>query len=336
MKKIKLGIVGLGRIGIVHLNNVFTKLNNAEIYAASNVNEKIKPYLKEIGLSKFYNKFQDLVNDSNVDAVIIASPTNLHTEHIIHAIKSGKHVFCEKPIDLSFEKVSELVYKVNLSGVKFMVGYNRRFDPSFIKVKEYITSNKIGVPQIVKITSRDPNPPPLEYIKNSGGLFLDMAIHDFDMARHLINDEVYSVYSSGKVFGDSGIEKLGDIDTAITILTFINGAMATIDNSRKANYGYDQRIEVFGSKGMSGIDNKLNDNHFYADSKGIHKSKGMSFFIDRYAESYLNEMKHFIECILNDTKPKITGEDAILSLAIALAAKKSVMEKRVVLISEIS
>lgn len=335
MKKLKIGIVGIGRIGKIHIKNISENINDAIIYAAAKANVKNLPYLNKFGVKKIYNNFEELVKDPLIDAVIISSPTNFHSEHIKLASKYKKHIFCEKPIDLSMNKVKEVLDLVSKSGIKFMVGFNRRFDPNFNKVKKFSVAKKIGTTQIIKITSRDPNPPPIEYIKGSGGMFLDMAIHDFDMARYIVGSEVYSVFSSGKVFGDKKIEEQGDIDTAITILTFQNGSMATIDNSRKANYGYDQRIEVFGSKGMNGINNKVIDEHFYADSNGFHSSIGLDFFMDRYEKSYLIELKHFIDCLTNDHEPLVTGKDGIMALAIALAAKKSLEKGRVVLVSEI-
>ena len=239
-----------------------------------------------------------MLNDE-INAVIISSPTSLHSEHIIQAINAGKAIFCEKPIDLSLERVKKIHALVNELKIPFMVGFNRRYDPSLMKVKSDIKNGVIGKPQIIKITSRDPEPPSIDYIKTSGGLFLDMAIHDFDIACFMNQQKVISVYSSGSVFGNYKIKKLGDLDTAITTLTFENGSMASIDNSRKSAYGYDQRLEVFGDLGITASNNKLTDSHYFADSDGIHNSLPLGFFIERYSESYLLILKKFIYCLAN-------------------------------------
>ncbi len=335
MKTIKVGIAGIGRMGKIHLENLATKFHDVDLIAVSDINSAVKDFSSHFGVKKFYPQFKDLVNDDEVEAVVICSPTDLHAEHIKIAAKAGKQVFCEKPMDLSLSTVNEVQKVVEKSGVKLMIAFNRRFDPNFIKVKQMVNDGKIGIPQIIKITSRDPGPPPISYIKSSGGLFLDMAIHDYDMARHIVGKEVTEVYATGQVFVDPEIGLEGDIDTAITILTFENGTMATIDNSRKAVYGYDQRLEVFGSSGMCGASNNLQDNHFYYDKNGSHGALPLDFFMDRYAASYFNEMKAFIDCLKHNDVLPTGGHDGMMSLAIGLAAKKSLQEKRVVKMSEI-
>ncbi|MDG2396285.1 MAG: inositol 2-dehydrogenase [Flavobacteriaceae bacterium] len=337
MKKIKFGIVGIGRIGKIHLNNIVTRIDNADVVAIADPkidSETIKTFNK-LGVKKIFSKCEELVSDKSIDSIIISSPSSLHSEHISLACKKVKNIFCEKPIDLNLIKIKNILKLVKKYNINFMLGFNRRFDPNFLKVKEIVESKKIGNPQIVKITSRDPSPPPLEYIKTSGGLFLDMAIHDFDLARFILNDEVISVYATGKVFGNPEISKLGDIDTAVTTINFKNGTMAVIDNCRKISYGYDQRIEILGSKGVCGSNNKLNNDHYLFNSKGSHYDLPKGFFIDRYQDSYFNEIKSFINSIQNKTKPLITGYDGLISVAIGLAAKKSITEKRVVDINEI-
>ena len=335
MNKIKFGIAGVGRMGSIHLENLVTKFQDAEVVAISDINPNVNSLAKQFGVQKVYAKYEDMINDSNIEAVVICSPTDFHAKHIILAAKAGKQIFCEKPMDLSLETVKEVLQVVENAGVKLMIAFNRRFDPNFIKVRQMVSEGRIGAPQIIKITSRDPGPPPVSYIKVSGGLFLDMAIHDFDMARYIVGQEVVEVYATGNVFVDPEIGKAGDIDTAVTTLTFDNGAIAVIDNSRKATYGYDQRLEVFGSEGMCGSENKLHNNHFYYNEKGSHGALPLDFFMDRYAASYFNEMKAFIDCIKKDKDPPSTGNDGILSLAIGLAAKKSLKEKRLVKMTEI-
>ena len=279
MKIIGLGIAGLGRIGKIHFKNVDTFCENAKVVALSNLSvnniEWINSNKKTINI---YKRFDQMVNDKDVDAVIISSPTPFHSEQIKIALDAGKAIFCEKPIDLSLEKVIQVNELVNKSRIPFMVGYNRRYDPNILKIKKDLESGVIGTMQILKITSRDPFPPDIDYMKKSGGLFLDMSIHDFDMACYLSKQNVKKVYSTGSVFGNKEIKEIGDIDTAVTTITFENGSIATIDNSRKANYGYDQRVEVFGSLGMSISQNQLSNNNIIANNKGIHYSKPLGFF----------------------------------------------------------
>lgn len=277
----------------------------------------------------------DIFNHAEIDAVVICSPTDTHTEYIRACAVQKKHIFCEKPIDLDLDKIRNILEVVKDAGIQMMVGFNRRFDPNFAKIKALVSSGTIGDPQILKITSRDPGPPPPQYIESSGGLFLDMAIHDFDMARFIVQDEVVEVYSKGAVMIDEEIGRMGDIDTAITTLQFKNGAMGVIDNSRKAVYGYDQRLEIFGSGGMAKIDNNLPENHELFDGSGSHRSLPLNFFMERYTESYYLEMVEFVEAILTGKPLSVSGIDGLLSVAIGLAAKKSVLERKPVLIDEI-
>lgn len=335
MSKIKFGIAGVGRMGSIHLENLVTKFHDAEVIAISDINPNTNALAEQFGVPKVYTQFEDMVNDDDIDAVVICSPTDFHANHIKTAAKAGKQVFCEKPMDLSLDTVKEVLKVVDEAGVKLFIAFNRRYDPNFQKVKQMVSEGKIGDVQIIKITSRDPGPPPISYIEVSGGLFLDMAIHDFDMARFISGEEVVEVYAKGAVFVDDEIGKVGDIDTAITTLTLANGAIVVIDNSRKAAYGYDQRLEVFGSKGMCGSENKLHNNHFYYDENGVHSALPLDFFMDRYSDSYFNEMKTFIECLKNNKAPQTSGHDGIMSLAIGLAAKKSLKENRAIKLSEI-
>lgn len=335
MKTIKFGIAGVGRMGSIHLENLVTKFQNTEVVAISDISPNAEDLAKKFGVNKVYSNYDDMVNDANVDAVVICSPTDFHANHIMKAARAGKQIFCEKPMDLSLDTVKEVIKVVKEAGIKLFIAFNRRYDPNFQRVKQMVVDGKVGDPQIIKITSRDPGPPPISYVKVSGGLFLDMAIHDFDMARFISNKEVKEVFAKGAVFVDDEIGKAGDIDTAAITLTLEDGTIAIIDNSRKAVYGYDQRLEVFGSKGMCGSENKLHDNHFYFDENGIHTALPMDFFMDRYARSYYNEMGTFINCLREDKVPPTTGNDGLMSLAIGLAAKKSIEENRAVSLSEI-
>ncbi|MBT5506165.1 MAG: inositol 2-dehydrogenase [Flammeovirgaceae bacterium] len=334
MKQIKIGIIGIGRMGQIHLDNLIQKFSEVEVVAISDINVEVRQWAAKYNISKFYSDYQDLISNQQVNTVVICSPTNQHAENIIAAAQAGKNIFCEKPMDLSMQTAMRVLQIVEKTGVKFMLGFNRRFDPNFMKIKSLIDEGKVGEPQIVKITSRDPAPPPIDYIKSSGGMFLDMTIHDFDMARFMVNSEVKSIFAVGRNLIDPEIGIAGDIDTAVVTITFESGAIATIDNSRQAVYGYDQRVEVFGSEGMAGTENNKSDNHYYYNKKGQSESLPLYFFMDRYILSYFNEIKAFIDCIVHDEVPKVGGQDGLISLAMGWAANTSMQENRVVMLKE--
>jgi len=336
MKKINIAIVGIGRIGKIHLNNMLRYFPEANVLAVADLNYPAADFKKEFPNLSFSSDPAELFANKQVDAVVICTPTSSHAAIIEMAIQSGKHLFCEKPVDLSLQRTKALVEKAEAAGIKMMLGFNRRFDPDFLTAYKNIRSGRIGDVQVVKITSRDPGLPPLDYIKNSGGLFMDMAIHDFDMARYLMGKEVKEVYAKGLVLVDPKVKEAGDIDTALTNLLFEDGSYAVIDNSRKAVYGYDQRVEVFGSKGMIQVENNLHNRNVVFDAEGIHQSLPLDFFMDRYAASYLNEMRYFVDSLVNQAPLPVGGLDGLKATLIAVAAKKSVEEGRPILISEVS
>ena len=336
MKKLKLGVIGTGRIGKVHIATLVQSVPQAEVVAVADTNlESANEVAAAFGITAVYSSYMDVLTHPEVEAVAICSPTDTHAKYIVDAAKAGKHIFCEKPVDLSLEIIKGAIDAVQKAGVKFMVGFNRRFDPNFLKIKQLVVEGKIGAPHILKITSRDPAPPPAHYSASSGGMFLDMTIHDFDMARYITGSEVTEVYAKTAVLVDPEIGKAGDIDTAIITLSFANGAIGVIDNSRKAVYGYDQRVEIFGSNGMIYADNNFPENHRYFASDGVHGSLPLNFFMDRYLEAYANEMKIFCDAVVNDKELPVTGADGLMSVAIALAAKISYLENRPVKLSEI-
>jgi myo-inositol 2-dehydrogenase / D-chiro-inositol 1-dehydrogenase len=336
MKKLKLGVIGTGRIGKVHIASLVQNVPQADVIAIADVNmESAKELAQKYGIKTISGSYKDIIQNPEVEAVVICSPTDTHAQYIIETARAGKHIFCEKPVDLSLEVIKNALSEVKKAGVKLMVGFNRRFDPNFLKIKQMVEEGKIGQPHILKITSRDPNPPPAQYSAVSGGMFLDMTIHDFDMARYIAGSDVTEVYTKATFLVDPAIGKAGDVDTAIITLTFANGAIGVIDNSRKAVYGYDQRLEIFGSKGMVSADNNYPENHQYYTGDGVHSSLPLNFFMERYTEAYAVEMKVFCDAVVNDTKLPVTGEDGLLSVAIAMAAKKSHLENRAVKLSEI-
>ena len=334
--KIRFGVIGVGRIGKIHIENLKYRIDGSDVVAISDVDsDELSKVAKHFDISITTKDFGEILKRKDVDAVVICSPTDTHAKIIQEAAAAKKHIFCEKPIDLSLDKINKTINSVSKNDVKFMVGFNRRFDPNFKKVHEITSTGKIGQPQILKITSRDPSPPPVEYLKASGGIFLDMTIHDYDMARYLVGSEVTEVYAKGNILVDSAFKEANDLDTVITLLSFENGAIGTIDNSRKAVYGYDQRVEVFGSEGMVTVKNNTLDNHIYYNTEGQHTALPLNFFMDRYTESYLVEMNTFLECIISDKEPPVSGNDGLIAVVIGLAAKKSAVENRSVKISEI-
>lgn len=329
MKKVTVGIIGLGRIGKIHFENLKRNIPDATVVAVSDPLVKFE----DNGIASCTP--EELIAMKGMDAVIICSPTDTHATYIEQTAKAGKHIFCEKPHDLSLVRVIETLAVVEKSNVKLMLGFNRRFDANFLKIKNLVKAGRVGDPHVLKITSRDPAPPPLAYLKSSGGMFLDMSIHDFDMARYIMGKEVTEVFSTAAVLTDPVIQEAGDIDTAVTTLKFFDGSMAVIDNSRKAVYGYDQRLEIFGSKGMAKVDNNMPDNHELYDAQGTHGSLPLNFFMERYTQSYLHEMKMFIEALHTDTAIPVSGHDGLKAMAIALAASKSIKENRPVQLTEI-
>jgi myo-inositol 2-dehydrogenase/D-chiro-inositol 1-dehydrogenase len=336
IKSLRFGVIGAGRIGKIHAENLATRIPGVEVVAIADVNLVAAQELAaRLHISAVYEDYHAILTDPAIDAVAICSSTDTHAKIVIEAAQARKHIFCEKPIDLDLVRIDAALEAVKQAGVKLQIGFNRRFDPNFRKVRQMVAEGKIGKPHIIRITSRDPAPPPVSYVKVSGGMFLDMTIHDFDMARYLSGSEVVEVYAAAGVLVDPGIGEAGDVDTAVITLRFANGAIGTIDNSRKAVYGYDQRVEVFGSDGMVQAHNNTLDNDVYANADGVHSAKPLYFFLERYMESFIAEMKDFIKSIQEDTPPTVTGIDGRIPVMIGMAAKKSYLEKRPVALSEI-
>ncbi len=334
--KLKLGIIGVGRIGKIHAENITKNISQAEVVAVSDVRlDGVKEWASGLGIDNVYSDYKEIIEDSKIDAILVCSSTDTHAEISIEAARAGKHIFCEKPIDFNLDRIKAVINEVDKAGVKFQVGFNRRFDHNFSKVKDTVEKGLIGAPHIIKITSRDPEAPPIEYVKVSGGIFLDMTIHDFDMVRYLSGSEVEEVYVNGAVLINEEIGKAGDIDTAVISLKLANGAVAVIDNSRQAVYGYDQRAEVFGSKGKVQVENDLDTTASIATSEGVVSGKPKYFFLERYTDSFITEMESFVSAVLNDEDVAVSAEDGLKPVLIGLAAQKSYQENRPVKISEV-
>ena len=335
-EKVKLGIIGAGRIGRLHARHLCMQIEGVEVAAVSDIFEKAASDLAaELGITSFFIDHRKILRDNNIDAVIICSSTDTHAGIIREAAEAGKHIFCEKPIALDLEEIDKSLSAVKKAGVILQIGFNRRFDPNHRRVRAAVSGGEIGDPHILRITSRDPSPPPLEYLKVSGGMFLDMTIHDFDMARFLIGSEVEEVYAVGAVRVNPEIGDAGDIDTAIITLKFENGVIGTIDNSRQAVYGYDQRVEVFGSKGMAVTENVTPNRVRIQNASMVKEDLPLNFFMERYIDSYLNEMNDFIAAVKNGTPSPVSGHDGKMPVLIGKAALKSLKEGRPVKIKGI-
>jgi myo-inositol 2-dehydrogenase/D-chiro-inositol 1-dehydrogenase len=329
-------VIGAGRIGKLHAANLANRIDQAEVVAIADIDEAAaQAVARQLRLPRAEADYRRLLEDPNIDAVAICSATDTHATIVTAAAEAGKHIFCEKPIDFDLGRIDAALAAVARAGVTFQVGFNRRFDANFAQVRRMVAEGKIGEPHVLRITSRDPAPPPLAYVRVSGGLFLDMTIHDFDMARFLIGSEVTEVYTLGAVRVDPEIGAAGDLDTAIVSLRFANGVIGTIDNSRRAVYGYDQRVEVFGDAGMVAVANNTPDQHVYSNAEGVHAAKPLFFFLERYNESYVAEMQAFVTSVLAGTPPPVGGLDGRVPVVMGLAARKSYDEHRPVALSEI-
>ena len=335
---LKIGIIGAGRIGKVHLESISYHVKNATVTAMADpfMNEETEKLIRSYGVSKVTKDYKDILNDKDIDAVLVCSSTDTHAAISIEAINAGKHVFCEKPVDHSIEKIQAVADALKEHpDIKFQVGFNRRFDHNFAAIRKAYDDGKIGEAHILKITSRDPEPPNPAYIKVSGGIFLDMTIHDFDMACFLTDSDVEELYVNSAVLVDPAIGEQGDVDTAIITMKMANGALAVIDNSRKAAYGYDQRAELFGSKGMVATSNDTVSSAVISNADGVTGEKPLFFFLERYMGSFSEEMRQFTEAVINDTEVPVGIHSGLQSVKIGLAARKSVEEHRPVKISEI-
>jgi myo-inositol 2-dehydrogenase / D-chiro-inositol 1-dehydrogenase len=333
---IHLGIIGAGRIGKVHAENIVLRVPGAKVLAIADVNvSAAQETAARLGIPHVSPAYHDILNNPDVHAVVICSATDTHAPMMIEAAAAGKHIFCEKPIALELDKIDAALAAVKQAGIKLQVGFNRRFDPNFARVRQAVQTGEIGQPHLLHIISRDPAPPPISYVKVSGGIFLDMTIHDLDMARFLIGSEIVEVYTAAGVRVDPAIGEAGDLDTAVIMLKFANGVIGTIDNSRKAVYGYDQRAEVFGSAGAISTANVYPNQATISTSDYIRRDLPLNFFMERYTESYRVEMQAFIDAITSDTETPASGEDGRLAVVIGMAARKSYDENRPVKITEI-
>lgn len=335
-RKINLAVIGTGRMGSVHVANIVNKVPEANLVAICDIRLDVAQAVADRwGITRVVQDYHELLADETIEAVLIATTTSTHAEVIKDCAKAGKHIFCEKPIALDLARIDEALEAVELAGVKLQVGFNRRFDKNFQRVKEIVQSGELGRPCMLKITNRDPELPSKEFLRVSGGLFLDMTIHDFDMAQFQIG-EVTEVYATGSVLIDSELEEFGDLDTALLTLKFKDGTIGSIDNSRQSVYGYDQRLEVFCLEGTAMAENEKENMVLKGNREGFQSSRVPNFFIQRYAPCYVDEVRQFLVSVRDDLPTVVTGEDGRKAVVIGYAAWKSFHENRPVKISEIT
>jgi myo-inositol 2-dehydrogenase/D-chiro-inositol 1-dehydrogenase len=335
-KTLSVGLIGAGRIGQVHASTIAYRVSSAQLAAVTDpIPGAALALAAKFGVPKIAADYHEILADPSIDAVMICTPTDTHTEIIIAAARAGKHIFCEKPVALNLEATDAAIQAAERAGVKLQIGFNRRFDANFARVRRAVVSGEIGAPQIIHIISRDPAPPPIAYVKSSGGIFLDMTIHDWDMARFLLGSEIEEVYAQGGVMIDPAIGEAGDIDTHVTLLRFANGAIGTIDNSRQAVYGYDQRVEVFGSQGAIQTENNYPNNSVLSTADSVRRDLPLNFFMQRYVDSFAAEIEAFVDAVAGDKSVSVSGYDGRMALVVGLAARKSFRERRPVKLAEI-
>jgi myo-inositol 2-dehydrogenase/D-chiro-inositol 1-dehydrogenase len=333
-KKVNIAVIGTGRMGSVHVANLAHQIPEVNLAAVCDIRLDVAQTMAdEHGITRVVQDYHELLADPQIDAVLIATSTNTHGFIISDAAAAGKHIFSEKPLALDLESIDQALAAVEKAGVKLQVGFNRRFDKNFQRVHQLVSSGELGRPCILRITNRDPELPSMEFLKVSGGMFLDMTIHDFDMARFQIG-EVEEVYAIGNVLVDPQLNEFGDIDTTVITLKFADGTIGCIDNSRQAVYGYDQRLEVFCLNGTAQAANEIEHTVVKADRAGFHSARIPHFFMQRYAPCYVEEVRQFIDCVANDKPTPTTGLDGRMAVVLGHAAWKSFHEQRPVKISE--
>lgn len=332
---VRVGLIGAGRIGRIHAANVARHIAGARLVAVADTQPAQAQACAQAYGAEVEPDYARLLARSDIDAVLICSATDSHAALIEAAAAAGKHIFCEKPIALDLERIDRALAAVERAGVMLQVGFNRRFDPSFRRVREAIGRGEIGEPWLARIISYDPAPPPLSYIAVSGGLFLDMAIHDFDMAGFLIGRPVREVFARASARVDPAIGAAGDVDTALTVLTFDDGTIASVENCRQASYGYDQRVEVLGSRGAVRAENHFPNAVTISDSAGLRRDPPLYFFLERYAESFLAELSAFVQAIASGGPAPVDGAAGRVPVVIALAARRSLELGRPVALEEV-
>ena len=333
---LKMGLIGAGRIGRLHAEHLTSRIPSAELVMVADAFEEVaRKTAERYDIPLATQDYRALLDRPDIQAMVICSSTDTHAQIIEEAAQAGKHIFCEKPIALDLPSIDRALDAVKRAGVKLQIGFNRRFDANYRRVRQAVEKGEIGQPLVIHIISRDPAPPPVEYIRVSGGIFLDMTIHDFDMTRFLIGSEVEEIFVLANAMSNPVIAAAGDSDNTVIMLQFTNGVIGTISNSRHAVYGYDQRVELLGSAGAISTGNDYPNTAIISDARSVRRDLPLYFFVERYAESFVSEMAAFVDAVLQDTPVPVTGYDGRVPVVMALAARKSLIEHRPVRLSEI-
>ena len=335
MSTLRIGVIGVGRIGAMHARLLSGRVPGALVAAVNDaLPEAARTLADELGVP-VAGGAEELMARPDVDAVAICSSTETHAPLIAAAADAGKAIFCEKPVSHDLVEVDRALNVVRQAGVPFQIGFNRRFDPAHQSVRDAVATGRVGEPHLLRITSRDPYPPPASYVRVSGGIFLDMTIHDFDMARYVVGSEVTEVYARGAVRIEASFADAGDVDTALVVLVHENGCITAIDNSRQASYGYDQRVEVFGPGGMAASENPLLHTGVAFTAEGTSRPALPDFFLERYIPSYIREWEAFVGAVSAGEETRVGVDDARAPLVIGLAAGRSLQEGRPVRVEEV-
>lgn len=328
MATLGIGVIGAGRIGRLHAENA-ARLPGVRLVAVADPSAgRAGAAVEACGQGTACTDSAELLSHPGIDALLVCSSTETHVPLLHAAAAAGKHVFCEKPLDLDPGRIESAIAAITGAGLMLQVGFNRRFDAGFARIAAGIRQGEIGRPELLRITSRDPEPPPAEYVRGSGGLFADMMIHDFDLARFLLDDEIVEVQATGASLVDPAIGAAGDVDTAVVSLRFASGALGCIDNSRRAVYGYDQRAEVLGSSGCLAAGHVTPDAVTRWDAHGQIQARPLHFFLERYRDAYVAELRSFVDAVRDRRTPLVTGRDGLQATRIALAARRSLAERR--------
>jgi len=333
MEQTTVGVIGTGRIGRMHTENLVHAIPEARVKSVASPHID-REWAEALGVAVATTDNEVVLTDPEIEAVVITAPSGLHAELICRAAEAGKHVFCEKPVAFETEPIEEVLAAVDTAGVQLQVGFNRRFDPGLLRMRDMVRSGAIGEIHTLRVTNRDPKAPAIEFVRRSGGLFFDFTIHDLDTVRFLSCGEIVEVFAAGGVLIDPEIGAAGDIDTAVITLRLSNGALAVIDNSRQAVYGYDQRFEVFGSEGSVAVDNTRSTTACASSTAGVFIENTYDSFVSRYREAFVAEVSDFLRCVRESVPVAVGATDALAAIRAADAAQRSLVENRPVRLNE--
>jgi len=333
MKPTAVGVIGVGRIGTMHTHNLVRHIPEARVKAVASPHVD-RGWAGELGIPVATTDPDELLHDTEIEAVVIATPSGRHVEMIRRAAHAGKQIFCEKPVAFEPEAIAEAIAAAKAAGVRLQVGFNRRFDPSICRLAEAVRAGEVGQLHSLRVINRDPQRPPVDFVRRSGGLFFDFTIHDLDTLRFLSGSEIEEVYAVGAALVDSEIGAAGDIDTAIVTARLASGALCVIDNSRETHYGYDQRFEAFGSKGNLAVDNLKPTTVTSFLKAGVYEDRPLPSFVERYQDAFIGELRAFLMAVRDNTEVSVSASDALAAVEAAVAARTSLAENRPVRVAE--